>query len=89
MSLKNNKIANKKGAAQIEYQHAEVNIIQPLVTKLMPKSSNEALIQFAQEMVERIKKLKETDPILCIKMLYPQKYGMLDLTKYCSDEEMK
>ncbi|NQT29292.1 MAG: hypothetical protein HQ596_01845 [Candidatus Saganbacteria bacterium] len=80
---------NKKGATFIEFQRAGAKFLQPLVNKLMPKSSNEALIQFAQAMVDRIIKFKETDPILCMKMLYPQRYGDLDLTNIFSDNEIE
>jgi hypothetical protein len=80
---------NNKSATLIEFQRAGANILQPLVNKLMSKSSNEALIQFAQAMVDRLRKFKETDPILCMKMLYPQQYGDLDLTKYSSDNEIE
>jgi hypothetical protein len=80
---------NNKSATLIEFQRAGANILQPLVNKLMSKSSNEALIQFAQVMVDRLRKFKETDPILCMKMLYPQQYGDLDFTKYSSDNEIE
>jgi len=77
----------KKGATRIELQHAGANVFKSLAFTAMPRTSDEALIQFAQAMVDRLKKFKEIDPILCMKMLYPQQYGVLDFSKYSSDGE--
>lgn len=77
----------KKGATRIELQHAMANVFKSLAFTTMSRTSDEALIQFAQAMVGRLKKFKEVDPILCMKMLYPQQYGVLDFSKYSSDGE--
>ncbi len=77
----------KKGATQIELQHAGANVFKSLAFTAMARTSDEAIIQFAQAMVGRLKKFKEIDPILCMKMLYPQQYGILDFSKYSSDGE--
>lgn len=76
----------KKGATQIELQHAIANSIEPLAFAALTRTSDEALIQFVQAIVEKLKKLREIDPILCMRMLYPQKYGVLDFSKYSSDD---
>jgi len=70
----------KKGATRIELQHAGANVFKSLAFTAMPRTSDEALIQFAQAMVDGLKKFKEIDPILCMKMLYPQQYGVLDFS---------
>ena len=77
----------KKGATLIEAQRAGANLIEPLAFTAMPRTSDEALIQFIQVFVVKLKKLKETDPILCMKALYPQQYGSLDFSKYASGDE--
>ena len=75
----------KKGATRIELQHAGANVFKSLAFTAMSQTSDEALIQYAQVTVGRLKKLKEIDPILCMKALYPQQYGVLDFSKYSSD----
>ncbi len=77
----------KKGATQIELQHTVANSIKSLAFAALSRTSNEALIQFAQAFNANLKKLKEVDPILCLKALYPQQYGVLDFSKYSSDDE--
>jgi ATP-dependent protease ClpP protease subunit len=76
----------KNGATQIELQRSVANIIKPLVIGALPRTSDEALIQYIQTIVEKLKKLGEIDPILGMKMLYPQQYGVLDFSKYSSDD---
>ena len=76
-----------KGATLIEAQRAGANILEPLVTTAMPKSSDEALIQFAQVFVDNLKKARDIEPILGMKMLYPKQYGSAPYTKYLSDDE--
>ena len=76
----------KKGATRIELQHEVANAIESLAFTTLPRTSDEALIQFTQAIVEKLKKLREIAPILCLKMLYPQQYGVLDFSKYSSDD---
>ncbi|MBW7989022.1 MAG: hypothetical protein FVQ84_03245 [Planctomycetes bacterium] len=77
----------KKGATLIEAQRAGANLLRPLAKTVMPKSSDEALIQFAQVVVYNLKKAKEIDPILGLKMLYPKQYGSVSFSKFLSDDE--
>ncbi|MHC4282740.1 MAG: COG3904 family protein [Planctomycetota bacterium] len=77
----------KKGATLIEAQRSGANIIQPLAFAALPRTSDEALIQFAQAFVYNLKKLKDVDPILCLKSLYPKQYGSVSFSKYFSDDE--
>jgi hypothetical protein len=54
----------------------------------MPRSSNEALIRFAKATVDLLRKLEQKDPILCLKNLYPEQYGAVNVSRYVSNEEM-
>ncbi len=76
----------KKGATLVELQRAGANTILPLATSIMPRTSDEALIQFAKAFVAKLKKLKEIDPILGMKMMYPKQYGSVSFSKYRSDD---
>jgi hypothetical protein len=79
----------KKGATQIELQNTVANSIELLAFTTLPRTSDEALIQLVQATVNELKKFKEINPILCMKMLHPQQYGVLDFSKYYSDDEQK
>jgi ATP-dependent protease ClpP protease subunit len=77
----------KKGATPIELQHECARVVRSLAFAMLPQTSDEALIQYTQAIVGRLKKLKDIDPILGMKMLYPQQYGPVDFSKYSSDRE--
>jgi len=77
----------KKGATLIEVQHAGANLLGPLVFSTIPRTSDEALIQYVKTFVVGLKKLREIDPILCMKALYPQQYGSISFAKYLSNDE--
>jgi hypothetical protein len=78
----------KKGATRIELQQTVASHLKVLVTRTMSRSSDEALIRFVQVLIDSLKKLEEKDPILCLKNLYPQQYGTVDISKYLSNDEM-
>lgn len=77
----------KKGATLIEMQRAGANIIEPLAFTAMPRTSDEALIQFVQTFIVVLKKLKEVNPILGLKALYPKQYGSVSFSEYLSDDK--
>jgi len=77
----------KKGATLIEAQHAGANLLEPLVFSTILRTSDEALIQYVKTFVVGLKKLREIDPILCMKALYPQQYGSISFAKYLSNDE--
>lgn len=78
----------KKGATQVELQEKVASYIEVLVTRTMSQTSNEAVIRFAQVMIDVLKTLEEKDPILCLKNLYPQQYGTVNNSRYLSNDEM-
>ena len=78
----------KKGASLFDLQRAGANILEPLATSLMPRTSDEALIQFYQIVLVGLTKLKEIDPMLCLKAIYPKQYGSVSLSQYLSNDEI-
>ncbi len=76
----------KRGATKIEMQRAGANVMKSMATTLMPRTSDEALIQFAHAFTDKLKKLKKIDPILGMKMMYPKQYGSVSFSKYRSDD---
>ena len=77
----------KKGATLIEAQRAGANILLPLFDVVVHKSSDEALIHFAQVFVHNLKKARNTNPILGMKMLHPKQYGSVSFSTFLSDDE--
>ena len=78
----------KKGASIIEIQQGVGAYIQLLAGKALPKTSNKALIMFAGETINVLKKLENMEPILCMKNLSPEQYGSLEMTEYFTNDEM-
>jgi hypothetical protein len=78
----------KKGASLFDLQRAGANILEPLATSLMPRTSDDALIQFYQIVLVGLTKLKEIDPMLCLKAIYPKQYGSVSLSQYLSNDEV-
>lgn len=77
----------EKGATQIELRRSLANIIHPLAFAALSRTSDEALIQFTQAVIVHLKKLKEVDPILGLKALYPKQYGSVSFSEYFSRDE--
>ncbi len=77
----------KNGASLLEIQQEMEAYIQLRVGKALPKTSNKALIMFAGETINVLKKLENKEPILCMKNLFPEQYGSLQITKYLSNDE--
>jgi len=55
---------------------------------LLPITSNNALIQFAEITVQTLRLLEQEDPILCLKMTYPEQYGSFVTTAHLSREQL-
>ena len=87
--VKNFALLMEKGASRIEFQQATNNYTQVLANKLLPTTSDKALIAFIRAFINALVKLEKNDPILGMKYLYPDKYGSLEYTKYFNTEEMK
>ena len=78
----------KKGASILEIQQGVVGNVQLIASKSLPKTSYDALIAFARELINVFRMLEKKEPILCMKNLFPDQYGSLVITKYLSNEEM-
>jgi len=78
----------KRGASQIELQETISSYTQIIAIRSLASSSNDALVQFAKAIVDILRKLEQIDPILCLKNLYPEQYGALNVARYLSEEEM-
>ena len=79
----------KKGASQIELQQSAAKHIEVIAGKTLAKSSNDALINFAQVTIASLKKLEEKSPILCVKYLYPEHYGAVNISRHFNIADTK
>ena len=77
----------KQGATLIEVQRVGADFLGPLAFSVLPNTSDEASLQFIQALIVSLKKLKDINPILCLKAVYPEQYGEVSLVKYLSDDE--
>jgi len=76
----------RKGATSKEMATASRLQIKNIVMKYLPKTSNTALINFAITTVSTLKTLSQSDPIQCIKYLYPDQYGVGNYTNLFSQQ---
>lgn len=78
----------KKGASILEIQQGVGGYVQVIASKALPITSDDALMAFARETINVLRMLEKKEPILCMKYLFPDRYGSLEITKYLSNEEM-
>lgn len=79
----------KRDASRVEIQEKIGKYIALLAAKSLPKTSSKALLTFSRATTDILTLLEKKDPILCLKNLYPDKYGALDMAKYLSKKEMQ
>jgi hypothetical protein len=78
----------EKGAESVEIQRSVADIIAPIGLAALSRTSDDALIQYAHIFIEIFKKLKEVDPIICMKAIYPEQYGSANYAKYLSVDDL-
>jgi hypothetical protein len=87
--LQTMEIQMKNGASIIEMQQDVAKYIKLILGKVLPITSDEALVRFAHATINILRTLENKSPILCMKYLFPEKYGSFDITKYLSKKEME
>ena len=75
-----------KGASYVELKEAGDHAIARLAFAAMQESSDEAIIQVIHAIVNALKTLKDKDPVLCMKFLYPEQYGRISFPDYLSED---
>ena len=86
--IKNMAEQMKRGSSILEIQQEVGGYVQLIASKALPRTSDDALIAFAGETINVLRMLEKKEPILCMKNLFPEQYGSLEMTKYLSNEEM-
>lgn len=67
----------KQGATLTELIETVSVDVVPILLDVLPQTSNKAATQFGNELIAFIKDVKEKDPFMCLKLLYPQDYGRI------------
>ncbi len=76
------------GANDFELQQTIGKHIEVLAMRMLPASRNETLIKFVEATGPTMEKLRDIDPILCMKYLFPEDYGAIKINKYLSEDDM-
>jgi hypothetical protein len=79
----------KNGASMFDLEQGVGSHLVQLAGKALLRTSDKALIKFARESMYVLAVLEKNDPILGLKWLYPKQYGILDITKFLSKEELR
>ena len=79
----------KEGASQIELDQLMRTYFRQVVLNYLPYASDEALVRYNKANISLIKMLSQKDPFICLKYLYPEKYGPATMTDNFSIEEMQ
>ncbi len=77
----------RKGASEIEAHEEATMRSESLVYRLLPSSSDRALIGYVSGLIELLRDFNKKDPILCMKVIFPKEYGSLEYTKHMSTEQ--
>jgi hypothetical protein len=78
----------RAGASMVEMQKSVGSYIEVLAGQSLPITSDRALFAFANETMAVLRKLEAIDPILCIKNLFPQQYGSVNITNHLPHDDM-
>jgi len=78
----------KKGASILEIQQAVGGYMDEIASKALPITSDQALIAFARETISVLGMLEKKEPILCMKYIFSEHYGALDITQHVSNAKL-
>jgi hypothetical protein len=78
----------RAGASMAEMQASVGTYVEKLAGQSLPITSNRALVAFAEETVSVLQKLQAIEPILCVKNLFPQQYGSVNIMNHLTQEDL-
>jgi hypothetical protein len=67
--------AVEKGASQNELQMIGKNVLSNLATRSMFKAQDDTIVEFVKTLLAMLREANNKDPIICMKMSYPEQYG--------------
>ncbi len=69
----------QRGGSRLEIQETARNHISNLEMKLLPYTSDNAILDYIEAYIEILKKLETVDSIQCVKYLDPDRFGPVDM----------
>jgi ATP-dependent protease ClpP protease subunit len=81
--------ALKDGGSIIEMQARLGGYVELIATKSLPRTSDEAVIEFTEQIVSSMKTLRDIEPVYCLKHILPEQFGTLDITAHLSKDQMR
>lgn len=78
----------KNGATMLQMQQKIGQHFFGFAMQALPKTSDQALIGFIEEMIDVLKMLNEKEPFVCIKYIFPDQFGPLEITKFLTTDQM-
>jgi hypothetical protein len=83
------KLRFSQGASELEIIDYLKKHIVKIVRKRLPIAPNKELVSYTRVMVAEIRELTAKDPNLCFQMLFPEKFGPINLSDHISKETQK
>src|SRR5690606_37494983 len=78
----------KSGKSILEMKQKLIGYMQSMASSSLPRSSDDSVTAFIQEVINTLQTLNKQDLILCIKNLFPDEYGSLEVGRHLMDYEM-
>jgi len=78
----------QKGSSIVEVQQDASKRIEKIAFNRLYKTSDKVIIDFARQMTYILNKLESKDPFVCLKYIFPERFGALDVTKYISKQDL-
>ncbi|MCX5632989.1 MAG: hypothetical protein NTW93_04875 [Phycisphaerae bacterium] len=75
----------RNGADVNDMQYFEASYKKKITEHNLYRTSNEAAIGYAKELLDNLKKLEEENPFLCLKSICPEEYGYINLFDYIDE----
>ncbi len=65
------------------------NIVANIVSRHIPRASDESVVRYVEAMAREIEELAEKNPEACYQFLFPDRYGPADVAKYFKPETQR
>jgi len=83
------KLRFSQGASELEIISYLKKHILRIIKKRLPIAPNKDLVSYTRVMISEIRELTAKDPHLCFQMLFPEKFGQINLNDHISNETKK
>ena len=89
-----NKIMNdirqgvERNLGPLELQEIAQNSFTVIGFRCLKNTSNSAYLAFGHQMLNTLSKLKDIDPIICLKFVFPRKYGAISFERLFTKDEI-